>query len=185
MCIGRLLAFCFCDLFLPQQWVDQAWLAHIGMAKGSNGEHFLLIVLSFRRECLASKRFNTHVRDYPHHGCHTKILMLQSNTSLTYYLRKNFHLSTLNSCSPVRQVKFRHLLADLEHLIHRELVFLTHSKTKGKHFIKLTGNRWKTCRAPSLAIPKLAFSLRNCRPALLFWIEKLNQELKFFKNIFT
>ena len=33
------------------------------MAKGSNSEHFLLIVLSFCRECLASKRFSTRVRD--------------------------------------------------------------------------------------------------------------------------
>ena len=67
----------FCDLFLPQQWVDQAWLAHIGMAKGSNSEHFLLIILSFRCECPNAL---AHVSVMSCMSCAQRILMHFNST---------------------------------------------------------------------------------------------------------
>ena len=156
------------------------------MAKGSNGEHFLLLVLNYRRECLASKRFNTRVRDDPIMDVMQKSWCL--NPTQVWVITSGRISTSLPSILALQSVKLSSVTSwqtSSTWYIHKELVFLKHSKTKGKHFIKLIGNRWKTCRAPSLAIPKLAFSLRNCSPALLFWIEKLNQDLKFFVNIFT
>ena len=154
------------------------------MAKGSNSEHFLLIVLSFRRECLAAKDFNTCVRDYL--IMHVMQKSLSFNRTQVWVITSGRISTSFPSILALQSVKLSSVTSwQTSSTWYRELVFLTHSKTKGNHFIKLFGNRWKTCRAPSLAIPKLAFSLRNCSPALLFWIEKLNQELKFFESIFS
>ena len=109
--------------------------------------------------------------------------MLQFNTSLSYYLWKNFHLSSLNSCSPVRQVKFRQILADLEHLknkyIERELV-----QDQGKTLYQTDWEQMKDLQSALFGNPKVGLQPAELKPSLVVLDRKVESRFEVFCKYF-